>query len=77
MKVIQIILSVMLPIFAFGAADSYRLSWRSDPATSMVIGWNQASGSEPELCYDTQDHDRKVIDYRFVRRLTASRITAE
>jgi predicted phosphodiesterase len=65
MKVIQIILSVMLPIFAFGAADSYRLSWRSDPATSMVIGWNQASGSEPELCYDTQDHDRKVIDYQF------------
>lgn len=65
MKRIFLILSVMLPLFAFGAADSYRVSWLSDPATSMVIGWNLVSGSEPEVCYDTQDHDRKVIDYQF------------
>ena len=31
----------------------------------MVICWNQVSGSDPEVCYDTVDHDRKAIAYRF------------
>ena len=55
----------VLPSLAQASADAYRLSWRSDPATSMVIGWNQTSGSDPVLCYDTVDHDRKAVDYRF------------
>jgi putative alpha-1,2-mannosidase len=65
LKYLQIALLALLPTLGFAAADSYRVAWRSDPATSMVIAWNQVSGSEPEVCYDTQDHDRKVIDYRF------------
>ena len=55
----------LLPALALASADAYRLSWRSDPATSMVVGWNQTSGRDPVLCYDTVDHDRKAIDYRF------------
>ena len=66
MKYIQIAL-LLVPLLSFAAADSYRLSWRSDPATSMVIGWNQVSGAKAEVCYDTQDHGRKAIDYRFRR----------
>jgi len=64
-KINRIVLLSLLPAVAFGAADSYRLAWRSDPATSMVIAWNQVSGSDPEVCFDTVDHDRKAIAYRF------------
>ncbi len=56
---------MMMPMMALGAADSYRVCWRSDPATSMVIGWNQVSGDAPEVCYDTVDHRQKAINYRF------------
>lgn len=62
----------MLPGLVFGEADSYRLSWRSNPATSVVIAWNQVSGTDPEVCYDTEDHDRKAIAYRY--RKTPDRV---
>ncbi len=61
---IHIGLVLLLPSLALGKADSYRLSWRGDPSTSMVIGWNQVSGSDPEVCYDTVDHGKKAIAYR-------------
>lgn len=32
-----------------------RCSWRSDPATSMVISWHQASGHSPEICFGVID----------------------
>ncbi len=28
----------------FAASDKYRLSWTSDPATTMTIGWRRTSG---------------------------------
>ncbi|MCG8550898.1 MAG: choice-of-anchor J domain-containing protein, partial [Desulfobacterales bacterium] len=48
---------------SFAASDKYRLSWTSDPATTMTIGWCQTSGdafgvkygTDPELTtYTTQ-----------------------
>lgn len=35
--------------------DKYRCSWRENPATSMVIGWNQISGSNPVIHFGTTD----------------------
>jgi len=64
MKFSRLMWICLLPTFVFSETDFYRLSWRSDPATSMVIGWNQVSGTDPEVCYDTVDHDRKAIAYR-------------
>ena len=55
---------LLLPSFAFGEAEFYRLAWRGDPSTTMVIGWNQISGSNPEVCYDILDHGKKAIAYR-------------
>ena len=65
MKKIQFAWLLLFPVLVFGAADSYRLSWRSDPATSMVIAWNQLSGTDPEVCYDTVDHGETAKAYRF------------
>ncbi len=72
MKQRLVYLIMLLPFLAFGKAEFYRVSWRSDPATSAVICWNQASGTNPEVCYDTVDHARKAIDYRC--RQTSDRV---
>ena len=39
------------------ATEKYRLTWNDDPATTMSIGWNQLSGSNPEVCYGTDPDD--------------------
>ncbi|MEL7020701.1 MAG: metallophosphoesterase family protein [Bacteroidota bacterium] len=44
--------------------EKYRCTWREDPATTMVIGWHQASGSDAVLYYDTQDWGTDTYGYR-------------
>ena len=41
----------------------YRVMWRDNPSTSMVIGWDQVSGSAPVLYFDRRDNGRKVSAY--------------
>ncbi len=48
-----------------GKTDKYRLMWRNNPATTMVIGWNQASGSNPVVYYDTIDHGTNYTQYQY------------
>lgn len=45
----------------------YRLTWRANPATSMVIGWNQVSGSNPTVYYGTTDYGTNWSAYPFSR----------
>ena len=42
----------------------YRCMWRSDPATTMVVGWDQASGYDPVLYYDIVDFGTQITAYR-------------
>ncbi len=42
--------------------------WRDDPATTMVIGWDQRSGSEPVLLYDTEDRGQVARNYRYKQK---------
>ena len=53
---------------SFGKVDAYRLSWRDDTATTMVVGWNQISGENAELCYGTTDHKEKASAYRLKQK---------
>jgi len=50
-------------IEAAAVTDRYRVMWRDDPATTMVVGWNQATGSGAMVYYDTANHGRKPSDY--------------
>lgn len=63
-----LIVAILAPVTLLGEVDSYRLSWRDDPATSMVIGWNQISGEHPEVHYDTVDRGDQVDKYRKRRK---------
>ncbi len=48
---------------AFGTTSRYRLSLRDNPATSIVIGWDQLSGSNPTVHYGTSDQGTNYTAY--------------
>jgi hypothetical protein len=41
----------------------FRAMWRSDPATSMVIGWDQVSGVNPILYFGEEDRGKNYQAY--------------
>jgi hypothetical protein len=45
------------------SVDKVRASWNDDPATTMVIGWDQLAGSNPQILWDTEDHGRDAAAY--------------
>lgn len=55
-------------IAAQAASMRYRCMWREDPATSMVIGWDQISGSNPILYFDEVNQGMNVSAYRLSRQ---------
>lgn len=54
--------------FAFAKTDKYRCIWRDNPSTTMTIGWNQISGSNPVVYYDTLDYQTDISQYTFQKK---------
>lgn len=48
--------------------DRYRATWREDPATTMVIGWDQISGNNPVMYFDAFDHGWDYTNYTFSKK---------
>lgn len=44
-----------LPLYLSAKTGRYRATWRSDPATTMVLGWEQRSGQDPRVYYTAQE----------------------
>ena len=42
--------------------------WRSDPATTIVVGWDQVSGVDPVLYYGQEDFGAEASAYSFSRK---------
>jgi len=60
---------ILVNIVALEAKTArFRAMWRDDPATSMVIGWDQVSGTTPMICYDEVDNGLKADAYRLKRK---------
>jgi hypothetical protein len=47
---------LFVSVQAFSKTDKYRLTLRDNPATTVVIGWNQVSGTNPVVYYGTTDN---------------------
>jgi len=47
--------------------DKYRCIWNADPATMMTVGWNQVSGTNPVIYYDTQDYGENWEAYNYAQ----------
>jgi hypothetical protein len=45
------------------SVDKVRAMWNDDPATTMVIGWDQLDGTDPVIKWDTVDHSRDAAAY--------------
>ncbi|MEA2012050.1 MAG: metallophosphoesterase family protein [Verrucomicrobiota bacterium] len=54
-KTLISIFVLLLSLTAMANTDKYRLSYRTNPATSIVIGWNQVSGNSPKVYYGKKD----------------------
>lgn len=64
MKKIYFLLLAFIINFNVNAnTDKYRLTLRENPSTSIVIGWNQISGSSPRVYYGTTDHGTNYANY--------------
>ncbi len=55
MKRILLLLISLLAINSYSSNGKYRLTLRDNPATSIVIGWDQTSGNNPIVHYGTTD----------------------
>ena len=58
------LLCCLTPLLLDAATSRYRCMWRTNPATSIVIGWDQLSGYDPVVYYDVIDFGRQVTAYR-------------
>ena len=67
-KLAGILLLCYLPSASEAVTDKYRVMWRKDPSTTMVIGWNQVSGENPVLLLDVLDHGQNAPEYAVVRK---------
>ena len=58
-------LSLFFQSTILGMTDRYRCMWHDDPATTMVIGWDQQSGHSPKVYYDVMDWGTGITSYNF------------
>ena len=58
---------ILLGLVRIGYAnnDKYRLILLDDPATTITVAWNQISGSNASVYYDTVDHGTDFGAYAF------------
>jgi len=61
-------LSVVVPFSSSAKSRFYRLSWREDPSTTMVVGWDQVSGSKPVLYYGKKSVGKVTRKYPFSKK---------
>lgn len=62
-KYLTIVVLLLISNLTYGAAEKFRAMWREDPATTMVIGWNQLSGTNPVMLIDVIDHGDDASAY--------------
>jgi hypothetical protein len=62
-KYLTLMVLLLVSNLTYGTAEKFRAMWREDPATTMVIGWNQLSGQHPVMLIDVIDHGEDASAY--------------
>ncbi len=62
-KIFTLLLFLIIGYNTYATNDKYRLTLRGNPATSIVIGWNQISGNNPRVYYGTSDFGTNYNSY--------------
>ncbi len=63
MKQLLFVFIVCIAFSVQATTEKYRLTLRGNPATSIVIGWNQVSGNNPIVYYGTTDYGTAYTRY--------------
>ncbi|MEM6829779.1 MAG: fibronectin type III domain-containing protein, partial [Bacteroidota bacterium] len=63
MRLLSTTTLLLLATILFARTEKYRLTLRDNPATSIVIGWNQISGSNAVVYYGTTDYGTNWSSY--------------
>lgn len=64
---------LLLSVFyGYSHTDKYRLILRDNPSTTITVGWNQISGTNPILYYDIVDHNTNILNYAFSQTVDRS-----
>ena len=63
MKKILLLITFLTVFVANANTNKYRLTLRDNPATSIVVGWNQVSGSNAVVYYGTTDFGTDWASY--------------
>ncbi len=58
--------------YSWANNDKYRLILIDNPATAITVGWNQISGSNPVVYYDTTDHGTDYTQYSLSKTVDRS-----
>lgn len=64
-------LTILWANVSMAKVERLRTSFRSDPATSMVVGWDQVLGNSAILYYDTYSHKGDLAAYTFQQGVDA------
>ncbi|MCV9385267.1 NBR1-Ig-like domain-containing protein [Reichenbachiella ulvae] len=64
-KLLLLVLAILVSTSLRATTDKYRLTLRDDPATSIVIGWNQIDGTGATVYYGTTDHGTNYSSYAY------------
>ena len=63
MKKLTLLFCTIIPLFVIGNNEKYRLIITDDPSTTVMIGWNQTSGSAPTVHYGMTDYGTTWTSY--------------
>lgn len=62
-KITLSLIYALITCYTFASNEKYRIVITDDPATTIMIGWNQTSGSSPVVYYGTTDHGTTWNNY--------------
>lgn len=63
MKKITILSFLLMSLFAFSNTQRYRITLTDDPSSTIMIGWEQVSGTNAIVYYGTTDHGDNWANY--------------
>ena len=55
-KITTCVLLLFISALSTAGNDRYRIMINTDPSTTITIGWDQLSGTSPQVFFDTTDH---------------------
>lgn len=68
MRILLSILFIFSALAGNATTGRYRCMWRDNPATTMVIGWDQIDGTAPVLYYDIADKGNDPTKYAYLKK---------